>query len=106
MPAELEVAHIPYERGGAYPGLFLFTGQGRLVRPVRQLPHGCLELLGTLEQVYLHIRWVHSRLETCKRSKSLSYVAQVHRLGYRRAGCAMLAGACGHRDSSLAPCGL
>ena len=56
VPAELEVAHIPYERGGAYPGLFLFAGQGRLVRPVRQLPAGCLELLGTLEQVYLHIR--------------------------------------------------
>ncbi len=72
---DLEVAHIPYERGGAYPGLFLFTVQGRLVRPVRQLPHGCLELLGTLEQVYLHIRWVQPtpRLETYKQaSKSLS----------------------------------
>ena len=56
VPPDLEVAHIPFDRGGAYPGVFLFTGVCRLVRPVRQLPSGCLELLGTLEQVYLNIR--------------------------------------------------
>ena len=40
VPPDLEVAHTPFERGGAYPGVFLFTGMGRLVRPVRQLPSG------------------------------------------------------------------
>ena len=24
-PAHMEVVHIPYEQGGVYPGLFLFT---------------------------------------------------------------------------------
>ena len=56
MPAHLEVAHIPHERGGAYPGVFLSTAPARLLRPVSQLPHGARELIGSLEQTYLAIR--------------------------------------------------
>ena len=56
MPADLEVAHIPHERGGAYPGVFLSTAPARLLRPVAQLPHGARELIGSLEQTYLAVR--------------------------------------------------
>ena len=56
MPADLEVALVPYERGGPFPGLFLFTGPARMIRPVVQLPGGSSELIGTLEQINLHIR--------------------------------------------------
>lgn len=57
MPADLEVALVPYERGGPYPGLYLFSGSARMTRPVLQLPGGSPELIGTLEQINLHIRW-------------------------------------------------
>jgi DNA-directed RNA polymerase I subunit RPA2 len=56
VPADLEVAHIPYERGGAYPGIFLFTSPSRMIRPVLQLPGQATELIGTLEQINMHIR--------------------------------------------------
>lgn len=56
VPADLEVALVPYEKGGLFPGLFLFTGPGRMIRPVVQLPGGSSELIGTLEQINLHIR--------------------------------------------------
>ncbi len=52
----MEVALVPYERGGPFPGLFLFTGPARMIRPVVQLPGGSSELIGTLEQINLHIR--------------------------------------------------
>ncbi len=56
MPANLEVALVPYEAGGPYPGLYLFSGPARMIRPVLQLPSGCPELIGTLEQINMHIR--------------------------------------------------
>ncbi|CAL8465768.1 g5304 [Coccomyxa elongata] len=56
VPPDLEVALVPYERGGPFPGLFLFTSPARMIRPVVQLPGGSSELIGTLEQVNLHIR--------------------------------------------------
>ena len=37
VPPHLEVAHIPYEQGGPYPGLFLFTQAARMARPVKQV---------------------------------------------------------------------
>lgn len=61
IPASLEVAHIPFSDGGAYPGLFLFTSASRFMRPVRQISHaslsdGTVELIGTLEQAYMDIK--------------------------------------------------
>ena len=37
IPPHLEVAFIPYEQGGPYPGIFLFTQAARMVRPVKQV---------------------------------------------------------------------
>jgi DNA-directed RNA polymerase I subunit RPA2 len=56
VPFHMEVAYLPYERGGPYPGLFLQTQQGRMMRVVRQLPTQQLELIGSLEQSNIHIR--------------------------------------------------
>ncbi len=56
MPEHLEVAHVPFERGGPYPGIYLFSSAARMARPVRQLPGGSLELIGALEQAHLAVR--------------------------------------------------
>lgn len=56
VPADLEVAFLPYIKGGVYPGLYLFTNAARMMRPVQQLPSKAIELLGTLEQSTLLVR--------------------------------------------------
>lgn len=77
VPADMEIAFLPYNRGGLYPGVYLYTNMARMMRPVRQLigsrpggkkgsktgsksdsGGGALELLGTLEQNNMSIRWV------------------------------------------------
>jgi DNA-directed RNA polymerase I subunit RPA2 len=57
VPAHLEVCLIEAEEGvrGQYPGLYLFVGVGRLVRTTLNLPSRQVELLGTLEHVYLQV---------------------------------------------------
>ena len=71
LPLTTEIAYVPpagslpglrmtdktaaAELAGAYPGLFVFTQPARLLRPVRQLWSGRLELCGSLEQVYMNV---------------------------------------------------
>lgn len=38
-----------------YPGLFLMTGPARMMRPILNLAANKVELVGTLEQVYMHV---------------------------------------------------
>ena len=57
IPPHLEIAHIPYARGGPYPGVYLFTAVARMVRPVTQLGTDTCELIGSLEQSCLDIRY-------------------------------------------------
>lgn len=38
-----------------YPGLYLFTSPSRLMRPVKQLGRNKIEMIGTLEQLYMNI---------------------------------------------------
>ena len=38
-----------------YPGLFIFTGPGRMMRPVINLSTNNTEYIGSMEQVYLHV---------------------------------------------------
>lgn len=38
-----------------YPGLFLFTLPGRFIRPVKNLIHDTIEMIGSFEQVYMDI---------------------------------------------------
>lgn len=51
----LEVAYIPPVKGGPAPGLFLFTGPARVVRPVLQLQTGRVEWVGAMEQVFMEV---------------------------------------------------
>ena len=58
MPKTLEIIlleHKDSETISQFPGLFLFTGNARMMRPVLNLAHGKIELIGTFEQVYLNV---------------------------------------------------
>jgi hypothetical protein len=55
LPSHLEVVFLPHAPGAPYGGIFLFSQSARMVRPVKQLLGGGLELLGTLEQSNLDI---------------------------------------------------
>ncbi|XP_034256310.1 DNA-directed RNA polymerase I subunit RPA2 [Thrips palmi] len=57
VPNTLEIAHVPMKscKGTQYPGLFLFTGPARMMRPVINLACKQVELIGTFEQVYLDV---------------------------------------------------
>ena len=56
VPPTLEVALVPPgNRGSPYPGLFLFTGAARMVRPVLQRATGETEMIGPLEQAFMDI---------------------------------------------------
>ena len=56
IPATLEVALLPGgNRGGAFPGLYLFTDAARMIRPVQQIKTGRTEWIGPMEQQYMAI---------------------------------------------------
>ena len=38
-----------------FPGLILFTGVARMMRPVKNLAYDTVEMIGTFEQAYLDI---------------------------------------------------
>nr|WCZ58370.1 RNA polymerase I subunit RPA135 [Paratrimastix eleionoma] len=51
----LEIALIPPSLPYQMPALYLFSSLSRLMRPVRYLPTGAIQLIGTLEQSYLEV---------------------------------------------------
>jgi DNA-directed RNA polymerase I subunit RPA2 len=51
----IEIAYIPKTGVGAYPGVYLFTQAGRMIRPVTHLETGAVEWIGPMEQVYMEI---------------------------------------------------
>jgi len=55
VPLDLEVGFVPTSLGGQYPGLYLFGGRARMVRPVTYLFNGREDHVGPFEQVYLDI---------------------------------------------------
>ncbi len=56
IPADLEIAHVTFRKGGVYPGIYIFSSSSRLVRPVLQTSGGKVEFIGTLEQSFMSIR--------------------------------------------------
>ena len=56
VPQMTEIVLVP-ERDipGQYPGIFIFTGAARMMRPVMNLKAGTIEYVGTFEQVYMEI---------------------------------------------------
>jgi len=56
VPNMTEIVLVPErEIPGQYPGLFIFTGAARMMRPVHNLSAGCVEYIGTFEQVYMEV---------------------------------------------------
>lgn len=55
VPLDLEIGYVPIAEGGQYPGLFLFASRARMMRPVRYLPNGKDDQVGSFEQVYMDI---------------------------------------------------
>lgn len=56
IPATTEIVHVPRKKTkGQYPGLFIFTGPARMMRPLISLATGKIEYVGTFEQVYLEV---------------------------------------------------
>lgn len=55
VPKTLEIAFVRRTVNGQYPGIYLFTGPARMMRPVYNIAAGAVELVGTFEQVYLNI---------------------------------------------------
>uniref|UniRef100_A0A7S1AEZ9 DNA-directed RNA polymerase n=1 Tax=Noctiluca scintillans TaxID=2966 RepID=A0A7S1AEZ9_NOCSC len=50
-----------------FPGLFLFLGMGRLVRPTRSVATGKTEFIGPLEQLFLNIAVTEGELQDAHR---------------------------------------
>jgi DNA-directed RNA polymerase I subunit RPA2 len=55
LPVDLEIGWVPPSHGGQYPGLFLFSSQARMMRPVKYLPLDKEDWVGPFEQVYMNI---------------------------------------------------
>ena len=53
VPATTEIVLVPSKTVvGQFPGLFIFTGAARMMRPVVNLAMNDIELIGTFEQVF------------------------------------------------------
>lgn len=55
LPIDLEIGYVPPSTRGQYPGLYLFGGHSRMLRPVRYLPLDKEDIVGPFEQVYMNI---------------------------------------------------
>ncbi|KAK6460966.1 DNA-directed RNA polymerase I [Scheffersomyces coipomensis] len=55
LPLDLEIGYVPPSSKGQYPGLYLFAGRARMMRPVKYLPLNKKDILGPFEQVYMNI---------------------------------------------------
>ncbi|KAI5641008.1 RNA polymerase rpb2, domain 6 domain-containing protein [Phthorimaea operculella] len=63
VPITTEIVVIPKKQICAqYAGVFLITSEARMMRPVINLSTGQLELIGTLEQLYLDIAVTHHEI--------------------------------------------
>lgn len=63
LPVDLEVGYVPPTTSGQYPGLFLFGGRSRMMRPVRYLPLDKEDIVGPFEQVYMNIAVTPEEIE-------------------------------------------
>ena len=63
VPLDLEIGHVPLTKGGQYPGLYLFSGRSRMMRPVTYLANGKEDHLGSFEQVYMDVACTTEEVE-------------------------------------------
>ena len=55
VPWEMEIGLVKPSQGGQYPGLYIWTTPAKMMRPVKHLATGVVELIGCFEQIYLDI---------------------------------------------------
>ncbi|KAK4954086.1 DNA-directed RNA polymerase I subunit RPA2, partial [Elasticomyces elasticus] len=55
IPLDLEVGYTPSSNGGQYPGVYIFSQQARMYRPVKYLPLDKLDFVGPFEQPFMSI---------------------------------------------------
>jgi len=55
IPKELEIGFVPTSNGGLYPGLYMFSGPARMIRPVKYIPADKVDFVGPFEQQYMTI---------------------------------------------------
>ncbi|KAI9824869.1 MAG: DNA-directed RNA polymerase I subunit RPA2 [Thelocarpon impressellum] len=55
VPLELEIGYVPESNGGQFPGIYMFSQQARMVRPVKYLPLEQEDLVGPFEQPFMSI---------------------------------------------------
>lgn len=55
VPLELEIGHVQPSLRGQHPGIYLFSGAARMIRPVKYLPLGKSDLVGPFEQPHMSI---------------------------------------------------
>ncbi|KAL3273008.1 hypothetical protein HHI36_014464 [Cryptolaemus montrouzieri] len=56
VPYSMEIVLVPKKEVSCqYPGIFIFTGAARMMRPLLNLATREIEYVGTFEQVYLHV---------------------------------------------------
>lgn len=85
IPHTLEIVLVPIKNNvSQYPGIFMFSGPARMVRPLINLATNKIEFVGTFEQVYLDIcvtrKEIYDKVTThCELSKTgfLSNLAQL-----------------------------
>ncbi|RVD88701.1 uncharacterized protein DFL_002877 [Arthrobotrys flagrans] len=55
VPLDLEIGYVPTSNGGQYPGIYLFSQEARMIRPVKYLPLDKEDFVGPFEQPFLNI---------------------------------------------------
>ncbi|ODV86200.1 hypothetical protein CANARDRAFT_196656 [[Candida] arabinofermentans NRRL YB-2248] len=63
LPIDMEIGYVPPSSNGQYPGLYLFAGHSRMIRPVKYLPLNKKDILGPFEQVYMNVAVIPSEIE-------------------------------------------
>lgn len=64
IPPMMEICLVPKTKvASQYPGLYIFTGLARMMRPVTNLALNKVEMIGTFEQVYMDIAIVPEEME-------------------------------------------
>lgn len=64
IPLDLEIGYVPPSAKGQYPGLYLFGGVARMMRPTTYLPLDRTDVVGPFEQVYMDIAVTPEEIES------------------------------------------
>ena len=64
LPLELEIGYVANSNGGLYPGIYIFSGPSRMIRPVKYLPLEKQDFVGPFEQQFMSIACQEHEIES------------------------------------------